>query len=294
MICFYHGADLDGHCSGAIVKLFNPRCEMYPINHGDHFPWEEISTGETVFMTDFSLKPFDDMIGLNEIANLVWIDHHKTAINASNNHGVEEKIDGLRSTAKAGCELAWEFFNRHSSMPYAVYLLGRYDVWDHRNPDVLPFQKGMQIKETDPRNSEAWDLWRQLLMLKQDLNQLEMSIIEQGKTVIEYQDQVYANLAKWLSFEMNFKGYKFISANVSGTGSKFFDVVWDENKHDAMLVFSWTGTYWNISMYTTPEKIDEGIDVGEIARIYNGGGHAGAAGFQSQKLPFKLEGEIWT
>lgn len=39
---FYHSADLDGFCSGAIIKYSFPECELIPINYGDTFPWEII------------------------------------------------------------------------------------------------------------------------------------------------------------------------------------------------------------------------------------------------------------
>ena len=38
MKCFYHSADLDGQCSGAIVKLARPDCELVGIDYGDPFP----------------------------------------------------------------------------------------------------------------------------------------------------------------------------------------------------------------------------------------------------------------
>ena len=34
-ICFYHKADLDGVCSGAIVKHFVPDCELYGFDYGE-------------------------------------------------------------------------------------------------------------------------------------------------------------------------------------------------------------------------------------------------------------------
>jgi hypothetical protein len=42
MICFYHSADLDGHCSGAIIKKVHPECELIGINYGDEFPWDKV------------------------------------------------------------------------------------------------------------------------------------------------------------------------------------------------------------------------------------------------------------
>jgi len=59
MKCFYHGSDLDGYCSGAIVKYRYPECEMQPIDYGAQFPMDKIELGETVYMVDFALQPFD-------------------------------------------------------------------------------------------------------------------------------------------------------------------------------------------------------------------------------------------
>ena len=61
MKCFFHSVDLDGHCSGAIVKKAYPECEMIGINYGDSFPWGVIGPGEKVVMVDFSLQPFEDI-----------------------------------------------------------------------------------------------------------------------------------------------------------------------------------------------------------------------------------------
>lgn len=66
MKCFYHSADLDGHCSGAIVKQMHKSCEIIGIDYGDKFPYEVIEDGEIIFMVDFSLQPFDRMIKLDQ------------------------------------------------------------------------------------------------------------------------------------------------------------------------------------------------------------------------------------
>ena len=76
MKCFYHSADLDGHCSGAIVKHKYPECELIGINYGDEFPWDDLDIDDPIYMVDFSLQPFDQMIKLGKHFNLIWIDHH--------------------------------------------------------------------------------------------------------------------------------------------------------------------------------------------------------------------------
>ena len=45
-----------------------------------------------------------------EVDNLHWIDHHKTAIKK---HPEMADLKGIRNIDKSGCELAWEYFNKH-------------------------------------------------------------------------------------------------------------------------------------------------------------------------------------
>lgn len=277
MKCFYHSADLDGHCSGAIVKLAIPKCELYPIDYGYSFPWNEIKYNEVIYMVDYSLQDISQMKFLNSVNNLIWIDHHKSAIEQ-----VYEKIRGIRNIDKAACELVWRWFYPNLPVPQSVHLLGRHDVWDHTNPKTYPFQMGMKTKSTDPRYSN--NLWKKLLKN----NNLIEKITSQGKTIVSYQKQQNAKLAKDSAFELKFQGLKFIAANISGVNSKFFDSIWDESEHDAMLTFSWRNSQWAISMYRPVEKVKDGIDLSKIAKEFGGGGHANACGFQCNKLPFKL------
>ena len=103
MKCFYHSADLDGHCSGAIIKRKYPECEMIGINYGQDFPWRSIEAKDQVFMVDFSLQPFTDMIRLQGMCNLTWVDHHQTAISDARKHNFTP--DGRLAIGMAGCEL---------------------------------------------------------------------------------------------------------------------------------------------------------------------------------------------
>lgn len=43
MKCFYHSSDLDGHCSGVIIKQKYPKCEMIGINYGQDFPYNTVN-----------------------------------------------------------------------------------------------------------------------------------------------------------------------------------------------------------------------------------------------------------
>ena len=274
MKCFYHSADLDGKCSAAIVlKGFEGlEMEALPINYGNPFPWDSITEGELVYMVDFGLQPFSDMLRLNDMADLIWIDHHKTAIQAHHDHGIAPEINGLRRVGEAGCELTWQFVFPGRPMPDVVRLLGRYDVWDHSDDTVLPFQYGMRLEDPEPESV----IWESLLN-----GACIESIFRHGLVCLQYQNQQNAGRAKSCSFETELDGLRLIAMNHGMGNSQCFDTVYDKEKHDAMCLFSYRKGSWTFSLYSTKDD----VDVGEFCKARGGGGHQGAAGFQCKILP---------
>lgn len=270
MKCFYHSADLDGHCSGAIIKQKYPDCEMIGIDYGDDFPWEVIKKDEIVYMVDFSLEPFCDMEKLNDMCLLTWIDHHKTAIAEAQKRSFEAYKQKIRLSL-AGCELTWEFCHPDTMMPITVYLLGRYDVWDHGDPRVLPFQYGMGLFDTNPENIEFWE---------KHLNGFYPEIMVKGDDIIEYRSKEDKKYCENCAFEVEFEGLKFIVINRILTNSKIFDSFYDPNKHDGMMTFGYRNKQWKVSMYSDKEDIDLSL----IAKKHGGGGHKGACGFQCDNI----------
>lgn len=289
MKCFYHSADLDGHCSGAIVKDFHQECEMIGINYGQEFPWESIQPGEKVYVVDFSLQPFEEMTRLDLLCDLIWIDHHKSVIEEANRRKFE--TGGIRVIGIGACELVWNYLRPQAREPDAVRMLSEYDVWDHSDPRTLPFQYGFRLfEDTRPDNQELWQEF-----LKSDAKVPE--VVKIGKTIMEYEKSQNKKFCRAYTFETELalppagnsnvgQVYRAVCCNRGFTNSKLFDSVWDPEKYDLMITFcrlKLPQKLWTVSLYSTRPD----IDCGQIARIFDGGGHKGAAGFQCEQLPFE-------
>lgn len=280
MKVFYHKSDLDGWCSAAIVATRYTNCELIGMDYGEDFPWSALIRGEEVFMVDFSLQPWEDMLRLNDMVDLTWVDHHKSAIESYDAQPFEaDEATVVLGRTEAACELCWDYLFLDVPMPKVVKLLGRYDVWDHQDDDVLPFQYGMRLWATDPAYS--LQIWERVLF-----GDFPVEILLAGEVILSYVQRENEKYINATSFELEFEGLRFIASNAQLTGSKLFDAKWDPDQYDAMLVFGWRNRQWNISMYSDKE----GVDVSKIAVKYGGGGHAGASGFQCDELPFELRG----
>jgi oligoribonuclease NrnB/cAMP/cGMP phosphodiesterase (DHH superfamily) len=298
MKCFYHSADLDGHCSGAIVKMKYPECELIGIDYGQPFPWEKITDPEEeVFMVDFSLQPFEEMIRLHGICKLIWIDHHIAAIREASRTEYDVIIKGRRMDGQAACQLCWEWCYPGKAVPRAVFLLGRYDVWDHTDPDTLPFQYAVRLYNTTPglslteKYGEDKNMisyigvfsWDSYLTDKHcsDRNPQWQYALSQGRTILAYITSENAKYCRAGSFEAEVGGLKCICVNRLMASSQVFESVWDPEKYQAMAAFGLRADgKWTVSLYSTRED----VDVSVVCKALGGGGHKGAAGFQSEFL----------
>ena len=275
-LIYYHDADLDGLCSGAILYQYarfkegvEPSdIELVPSSYGMTIPWDDI-TGNRVFMADFSFQPWSEMAELYvRAADLTWIDHHKSAIELCEKAGVH--IKGIQDTRAAACELAWEFCNPDQYVPKGVRLLSRYDTWD-LDEEVLDFQFGMQGRWMEPDHM-GWSAF-----LGQHYAGI-LEIIKEGQSIRKFVEREYKRTMRARGFETDFKGYRALACNQhAATGSLLFKSHWNPTRHDIMMSFHLRRDgRWSFSIYT--EKLD--IDCSKIAAQFGGGGHQAAAGFQ--------------
>lgn len=310
MKCFYH-IDLDGKAAAFCVhawvgiKDVEQSVEFVPIDYGIQFPFETIRQNEQVWIVDYSIKPAE-MTRLLEITkDVVWIDHHKTAIEMYSNY--PHKIKGIREDGQAGCVLTWkyvhwwtdrggdkEYFERIDPdlpVPECILLVGDRDIWAWRYGDETKhFYSGSQLYNTNP-DSDFW--WNCLAHETKDVEgtgnakyrengvKFWNKLILQGETIEKFKLQFYGELAKSIGYEVQFEGHECFAVNVARISSDVFgDLI---EQYDILLPHFHNGTQWTVSLYS------KRIDVSEIAKKYGGGGHIGAAGFRCEKLPFQPE-----
>jgi len=286
----YHSADFDGICCCEIARKFLPADTTFiGWNYGDPL----IPYPDEGFVHVLDLAP-DCLIHTPQRAaeSLIWIDHHKTSIEKWPNQVLGYRIDGV-----AACRLAWQWFWKHSiesfpqlpnklaytergvSEPWAVRLIGEYDIWDKRDPDAETFQYSLRIG--DP-------IWS-VLLDPSHLNNgiLVRKMLVEGQIAQAYSRRVEASICKTRTWVMQWEGLYFLCVNTARFNSLFFaerDI--PETGHDALMGFNYTGQTWTVSLYHAKHRTD--LDLSEIAKRHGGGGHRGACGFTCGVLPFEL------
>ena len=285
MRIFYHN-DLDGRCAGAITLR---EALKYPVpgpgdvglievDYKDKIDVGKILVGERIFVVDFSFKPEVMNEILRKTLEIVWLDHHKTAFE----YQYDYEIGGIRDENYAGCELTWLFFHKKKPMPRAVVLIGDYDKWALKfQPSCFEFYEGLKMEDTNPK-SELWDvLLGKIVPMADDL---ESRILQQGKSAIKYRNNYCAKICHDFGYEIDWEGHKAFATNFYQFGSKGFGDKMEQ--YDFCIAYIHDGQRFTISLYSI-----KGVDVSEICKKYGGGGHKGAAGFVTDKVPFQKEGK---
>lgn len=283
-----HHSDLDGRCAAALVHRDRAGTGRYiEVDYGRGDSPEEldgtIPVGAEVWILDFSL-PRERMEALHRRCRLIWIDHHRTAIEAMVH---APRIAGLQREGVAGCELTWEYLRWHGVPPEALTLLGRYDVWDtsckaYTWECILSFQMGMKIRNTSP-GSPVWAV----LLFSPDTSDLYRIILD-GYAIRAREDQIARDqMAR--AYEVTLDGLRILALNAPGKGSQRFASRADPKLHDGVLSYFFDGTRWEYHLYGV-EGGDPDIDLSQVAAARGGGGHPLACGWWSYHLPVELGG----
>lgn len=283
----HHSADFDGLFCREIARRAFPHAEVIGWDYGDPVP--AIPIEETVYILDLSID------GLMHHPGLIWIDHHKSAIEK-----YPADIPGYRIDGVAACRLAWQWFatdlpdgrelpgkqeyvERLVKEPLAVRLAGEYDIWDKqwmaKDPAIHMFQ--FALRSTDMTEA-GW-----ALMFSDDV--VTEQFVKQGARVQKYQRKMDASVIQEFGFNVQWEGLSFLACNVALCNSLLFAAGLTP-EHDACLGFNWTGSDWKVSLYHAPGK--EMHDLSTIAVRHGGGGHRGACGFRAETLPWIERGLI--
>lgn len=300
MKCFYH-LDNDGKCAGYWVRKICEqnhfpftRNDFIKMNYNIKFPLNIIQDDEKVFIVDFSINPEEMMELLKITKDIVWIDHHASAIVKYNKYS-EMNIRGIRDTRYSGAALTWYYYAKmcgiipnieteehdlvkdiENKCPYVTKLVDDHDCWKHKMSDSMPLKEGIEIE----LHNEPWDdIWDRL-------NSLELKyygeIVKNGKVALKYRDSLSKYALEMTGKEYKFEGLNCLTMNIPFKGSPWFGE--EIEKYDAVIPYYFNAetSTWEYSIYTAKDN----VNVSKIAEKYNGGGHPKAAGFFTKECLF--------
>ena len=294
MIQIFTHNDLDGYAAGYVIlqALKDQESKVTHLNYDKEPALEDIKSGDTVYITDYSLsndqyRQILELVGDN--GHLVWCDHHISAIERYNKDE-ELCLEGIRSTKYCGALLTWCYFN---------------DIDTEEIENILSYS---DICEKAPKwllMVDAWDTWKLDSEYRRDAELLNLAVanilsddimpdiisdlqnyIKIGRYYEAYRNQWAKSFRDKYMFKKEIDGSIFgidrkitvASMNIGCANSTFFGDLIDSV--DVCMTQCFNGKKWTVSLYSN--KPD--IDCAKAAMTFGGGGHKGAAGYTVETI----------
>ena len=281
MIALFCHDDMDGQCSGAIAYRELGKQEgvneiiIYCIDYGDKLPtFKPEDNVKAVYIMDFSFEPeyMDYLILLVGRDNVIWIDHHISAIRKLDTY---KDLNGIRSIIMSGCALTYRYFYPDKFVPMVVALVEDFDLYNYKYGDLTKgFQEWSNYNDTEPVGI-IWDT-----LLTSNFDQLE-ELSQDGLRFREIRLWKLEKDIERLAYVDELDGHKCLKMNLTQEDSISDAGDFVINKLEYDLFWAYSDIVINGKLQRTNQLRSHVIDVSKLADKFGGGGHERAAGFLS-------------
>lgn len=258
----YHKNCIDGFTSAYVAWLhYGKAAEYIPWAYDERENFEpETMSNCDVIIVDFSFKR-EQLEKIKKIAkSLIVLDHHKTAM---------ADLEGLPyakfDMSKSGARLAWELFYFYQPIIPIVLYAEDHDFWKHSLPYSKPFSMWLKNQEF------TFEKWQQINNNLSNMSDDFVRIINEHQNTI---DTIINNIVAG-AYKCKIGGYDALAVNSSIYQSEIGEILCK----DATVAI----IFWETSEKIVASLRSKKVDVSEIAKIWDGGGHKAAAGFDQSK-----------
>lgn len=278
-LCIYHGNCADGFGAAWVVRrsLGAENVEFLPGRYG--MPAPDVAD-RAVIIVDFSF-PLETLQAMAlQARSVLVIDHHKTAADAlaelepapADYYAWVDtlpRLSALFDMERSGAGLTWDFFFPRNPRPALINHIEDRDLWRFSLEGTREIQANLF---SYPYDFEVWDA-----LMQQPVSMA----IAAGVAIERKHHKDVAELVAGSKRRMVIAGFDVPVANLPYIHSSDAGDLMAQGEPFAAC-YQDTSEHRYFSLRST----DQGLDVGEIAKQYGGGGHRNAAGF---KVPFDHE-----
>ena len=270
--------DQDALFCGLIIRRKYPWARVYPTNYGKEV--REDWFGDVTFVADYSFS-LEFMQNMETKTKLIWIDHHQI-VDDLQAQGFNPP--GLRRRDCSAAQLVWEYLYPGEPIPTAVRYVSDYDTWQwSKDINSLYFHYGLETLDLKNNDKKSDRLFEKLITDPDYVDRICLV----GRKIDKYNHDHNEIVCTDGCFETEFEGIKALACNIKNVNSLLFASKEDKYKDFPLrILFSY---FSNIGKYrVTVFSNDSNVRACDLCARYDGGGHPGAAGFATGKLPFAL------
>src|SRR3990172_9485436 len=268
-ICIYHDKCYDGVTAAWVVSKIYPSAEFIKMGYdmdiivGKDGAPVIINHDVNLIIVDFSFSR-ERMIQLNKMAgNMIVLDHHKTALD--NCIGLSFCKFDLH---ECGSTLAWKHLFPNQPIPLFLSYIRDRDLWEN---SMFYYEEVQSYIQSNPQTIDSVN------KLVNEFNNNIDEVISSGNGIIRFKNNLVDMMTKEICI-VEIGGFQIPVVNASILASEVTNKLckdWPQYPFSASYV---DNTKKGIRLWRLT-SIGE-FDVSEIAKLYGGGGHRNAAGFQ--------------
>lgn len=267
----FHKNCIDGFAAAMVFyKRFNGQAKFIPAQYGEAVPGD---LDGVIYIVDFSYseESMRQILDNPAVEHVHLLDHHKTAILELS--GIDHpKLTTYFAYDESGAMLAWDYCFQWQSPPEVLQWVADYDLWRFEKENTKAVNEYLRFIGVSMSNSLAIMTWQQWLSTGSTLTEQELAI---GHALYQVKLSQAVDLAKNYRVK-KINGYPVPVVNAPGhLANEVCELLYEQ--HDGPFVATYYDTRDSRKFSIRSSK--SGIDVTEVARAFNGGGHAKAAGF---------------
>jgi len=294
-LVIYHAHCADGFGAAFAAWLkFGDEAEYVPFKYNEGINQDKV-LGRKVYILDFSF-PKDLMECIFEDAKkVVWLDHHKTAFEMWCKterdlymSGAGQKDLIILDNSASGAMLAWQHFHPEKEIPLLIKHIDDYDRWQFKFKGTKEFNKALWSYA--PWSFEQWDAafirpdYRRNIDVVSTYD-LETYIAE-GAAILRAHDANVQAVVKGAGKSCNIVKYNKVGDccfSVYGLAANCPPHLSSDVGHQLANLSGTYGLLWSINKEgkcVCSLRSNGDYDVSAIAKVFGGGGHKNAAGFE--------------
>ena len=263
-LVIYHKNCHDGLASAAIYYEINSKVDFLPYQHGDDLP---IIFNKTILILDISLPKFK-LINLFKNNTVYLVDHHLPT---------EELIPLFNSPnfihydkSKCGALNFWYLVYPNEEPPIILSYVNDRDLWLNELPYYQEIFDGLTLEDKTVKN------WNKLIF-KSGADKFQQ-LVDKGNIIRKYvmNEIKYLETKSYIeNFTFNNESFKVIYCNSSVLQSDLGNYLVTKYSVDFAAIYHYNG---NIDKTIFSLRGKDKLNLSEVAKFYNGGGHFNASG----------------
>ena len=278
IIVFYHDHCLDGFASSYVAnKKFKDKAEYIPLSHNvsgeDILKDKKIKISELkdkeVYFIDFCLKSIELKKVQKVVKKLIVIDHHIGAKDL-----VESLPGSLFRDGVSGSYLAYEYFFPKKDIPKLIRYISVGDTYTWG-------QEKFEQEILNYINAQDFD-FKVFSKMEKDLEDKNkfLEIKKTGELLQKIKSRQIDTQVKF-SKVIDWEGYKVAVLNSTTLSSEIGNKLCVENKVDFAMIYRFSEDELRFSLRGIGK-----VNLVEVVKKYNGGGHFNAVGFRTKDPKF--------